>query len=447
MRYLSLLFTFFIVLGLSATDRPAAAQSICRPNRDYVEIGQEAMDEGDYPAAYEAYSCAVEDEPDNMALYMRRGEAALLSVFLTDKIPVVMENYDRVSATEPDVIFETLDDYTRQIEDNPDDVTLYMRRSFLNWFIGNDAEAFADYEVIIEALPDNAFGYLFRGSSLQFMGEIDAATEDFDKAVDLLPDRGLVYTTIARTFIETAAYDWAVEYLSQGIDELPESQGLYWYRARSFGFLGEFESALDDMDTLIDLDPEAAPAYSLRAVIYFELGDYEAALDDLDSAARLDPENTYPGTSSVLLRGHVLNAMEEPEAAAESLADYISLVETDTQRERGFGLDDPMTVKVGRGLTSTLTFKAEAGDVLSFMAVGERDDSGAIQPLLVILGPDGDPLAGNTIFNSPIHITAGLTETRIEAFEAPESGRYTLLVATVGCECQGEVEITMLLDE
>ncbi len=446
MHRLSLLFILFVVLGLSVLDRSAAARFTCRPSRDYVEIGQEAMDKGDYPTAYNAYSCAVENEPDNMTVYLRRGEAALLSLFLTSEVPAVMENYDRVSATDPDVLFKALEEYTRQIEDNPNDVTLYMRRSFLNWFIGNDAEAFPDYEIIIEVLPDNAFGYLFRGSSLQFRGESDAAIEDFDQAVNLLPDRGLVYNTIARTFIETASYDLAVEYLNRGIDKMPKSQTLYWLRARSYGLLGDFKSALDDADYLIDLDPEAAPAYSLRAVIYLELGDYDAALDDLDIAAELDPENTHPNTSSVLLRAHVLNAAGESELAAESFTSYLALIDTERQRERGFSLDDPIIVVVGRGLTIALPFKAEVGDVLSFTAVGEQDDTGAIQPLLIILGPDGDPLAGNAVFNSPIHNAARLTETNIQGFEVLESGRYTLLVAAVGCECRGEVEVTMLLD-
>jgi pre-peptidase len=67
-----------------------------------------------------------------------------------------------------------------------------------------------------------------------------------------------------------------------------------------------------------------------------------------------------------------------------------------------------------------ISFEGEAGQEINITA---RDFGGAFtDPLIALLGPDGEPIAGDDDFG-------GGLDSEIDNFELPEDGTYTLLVS------------------
>ncbi len=148
------------------------------PAEECFNRGFNAIENGDYATAVEAYTCVIELTPEDAFAWNNRGVA-----------------YYRLGELEL-----ALADYSRAIELNPTYVLAYTNRALVYTDLGDYELAIADYSAALELDPANINIYLNRGSTYIRMGEIDAANADFEMAVDLgLPaesvylSRGLAY--------------------------------------------------------------------------------------------------------------------------------------------------------------------------------------------------------------------------------------------------------------
>lgn len=142
---------------------------------------------------------------------------------------------------------------------------------------------------------------------------------------------------------------------------------------------------------------EYAPAYLNRAIVRTLLGNSAGARDDFEDAVR-----NQPGTSDAIV---------------------------------ALGL--PRTASMTLGRAYRFTFDGRIGQMLDAQAIALDTN---VDPLLVLLGPDGDALAVNddsdNSFNAHIHLD-----------ELPENGRYTLLLTHSTGGTEGEIELTVRLED
>ena len=112
---------------------------------------------GDYNAAIEDYSKAVQLDASYVAAVYNRGTAHF-----------ALRQYD-----------QAIDDYSLALETDANDAKLLNNRGSAWFKKGNLQSAMANFSLAIEASPDDPDLYLNRGKVYEALGEPDKAREDF----------------------------------------------------------------------------------------------------------------------------------------------------------------------------------------------------------------------------------------------------------------------------
>lgn len=131
-----------------------------------------------------------------------------------------------------------IEDYTKLIEQKPDDAEAYFRRGFAYSLKGQYALALNDYSKAIELDPSHAIAHEDRGTIFYRMGKYPQAIQDYTKAIELRPDYGLAYENRAWAYYAMKDYDKALtdiglckQYGGKPspvlMDQLKKASGLY----------------------------------------------------------------------------------------------------------------------------------------------------------------------------------------------------------------------------
>lgn len=246
------IFVFLVgALLLSAFALPSVAQddraATCETAIDYLVQGKDSAAAGNFEDAIAAYSCAITADPNASEPVQRRMEAALLAghyILALDDYTLLRS---RFYPQDSGIFGQMLVGYRDAIEASPDDVSLYMFRSFLNWSEhGKEAAMLRDCDRIQERDPDNRYAYLFCGTQKFFTGDREAAEADLARVVELDPDNPDVYGVIGITYVEIGQFEHGLEYINQAFDLGADAPVLYVLRADAYTGLGDKETAARD---------------------------------------------------------------------------------------------------------------------------------------------------------------------------------------------------------
>ena len=94
---------------------------------------------------------------------------------------------------EGDDLEAVIDAYTTAIQMNPDLAAAYTNRGAAKARLSQYAAAVADFDQAIRLEPDNATAYNNRGEVKETIGQYQAALADFDRAIELDPARAEAY--------------------------------------------------------------------------------------------------------------------------------------------------------------------------------------------------------------------------------------------------------------
>lgn len=83
--------------------------------------------------------------------------------------------------------------YTKAIELDPENVNAMLQRAFCYNVMGDYEKSISDYSKIISLKPDHKFSYLSRGSARNKLKKYKEAIGDFDKVITLDPDNQEAY--------------------------------------------------------------------------------------------------------------------------------------------------------------------------------------------------------------------------------------------------------------
>lgn len=204
-----------------------------------------------------------------------------------------------------DLFKKAIDDFSRAIELNPEDIQgydyralCYQKAAVLKQSIGSYTKAIEDYSKAISLDPwEHSFyaerGVCYYNKSLlpSNKAEFDKAITDFSKAIDLDPRKARYYNLRSLVYHTAAFYDHPT---------------------------GNFARAIEDNCKAIEIEPENAGHYHSRGVSYHEAayknhpaGDFAKAIEDKSRAIQLEPTNGFYYHS----RGKTYQIMWNPQAA------------------------------------------------------------------------------------------------------------------------------------
>jgi|GEM_PF-6114684 tetratricopeptide (TPR) repeat protein len=235
--------TLRVSLGVLAAVCVLSFTASCGLMRSAHEQGVNYLDAGDYQAAYEAFSQAVEDA-------RAAGDDEQLAIALAN-------------------------------------------RSFANDALLRHEEAVKDATESLELRPDVPLVINNRGVAYLNMRMFDEALADFDRAIELDPEYAEAYANRGRLHVTLEDYDLGMEDLDRAI-ELDDTLAMaYANRAVAHDNLGDVDAALEDYARAIELERDPEVLFS-RAMMLFRYARYEDALDDFRTVAKLAPD-TYTG--------------------------------------------------------------------------------------------------------------------------------------------------------
>jgi hypothetical protein len=258
--------------------------------------------------------------------------------------------------------------------------------------------------VSLQLTPRDAELFLKRGTTHAQLGEIDAAITDFNSAIELNN----------------------------------KDAEAYYQRAQAREIQQDSEAAVADYTRAIEIDSTNPDYYLNRSVAYQALQDYEHAIADSSRYIEMQPADE----GGYLNRGiqYSLNGQSD-KAGADFLAwtDRIQTQEADGGSLTG---GEPVVIPMSQGSVFRFTFEAKAGDHLSLSAVPTQRYAD-IDTLIIVLGPDGTPLAGkdDNVLQEDVHSYDYDFSATIDNFEVPEDGTYTLIVTHAGGNNLGLVTV------
>jgi tetratricopeptide (TPR) repeat protein len=144
-----------------------------------------------------------------------------------------------------------------------------------------DGETLAELTRDIEEEPDRASRYLKRGILHQKRDERDNAIEDYSKAIELDPSYAQAYDSRAEMYVMINQYDKALQDASTEIKLTPDSCRGWAKRARIYYFMDRYADATADAKQSLKLEFNE-PASFVLADCYTAIGDLGGALQCLN---------------------------------------------------------------------------------------------------------------------------------------------------------------------
>jgi tetratricopeptide (TPR) repeat protein len=176
----------------------------------------------------------------------------------------------------PNAIELSIDDFSRAIEFDPQEASFYADRGASYWHLKKHDLALQDYNTVIRLNPNSAGYYASRGHLLHDLGKPELAVADFSRAIELAPKDSFFITND------------------------------YMMRAIIYEEMGKFDSAIRDWTTLIGMEPKESSNYGFRASCYYKLGKYDLAIKDYTAAITLNPKTpsyVYYGRATAYAAG------------------------------------------------------------------------------------------------------------------------------------------------
>ena len=331
---------------------------------DVLNEGFSSIQSGDVQGGIEAFTRAIQAEPDNAEAYMLRALAyatnedyALAVADVTIAVDLVPQSYHPDRA----VIFPLTQWF------------LYTLRGNLYEEAGSPDLALADYDMALNLTPasDNDIAFAARAELLYEMG--DEAAGDVDDA-------------IARAFgsMNGGDLNGAMELLTEAIDsgqETPSVAIAYYNRAVLNGVLENTDDAIADYTEALAINPDMHIAYLARGIRYREAGDVQAAGKDFYNRMEILGTDFVDETTAI-----------------------------------GSGLEIAMDYQ----RVIRISFEGTAGQSVTISA--REVTPLETDPMIVLLDPDGNPIAGDDD-------SGGNLDSLLEDFELPADGTYTLMVS------------------
>jgi len=215
----------------------------------------------------------VEMDPQNISLYFDRSDFWL----------------------EINNIEEALNDYSKINSLDPENEELYWQRASILKKENRLVEAIKDYSKLAELYPDDPGCYFHRAELLVKENRFDEATNDYTKLIEIEPNNIDFYFLRAENFTKANKLSEALNDYNIINEIAPYNEKAYFHKGKIYGLEKKWEDAVWNYSKSIELDDDNLnfnPAFEKRAEIYyFELKDFRKAHADYRKCIELVPES------------------------------------------------------------------------------------------------------------------------------------------------------------
>lgn len=206
-----------------------------------------------------------------------------------------------------------IQEYSRAIELRPGHFKALFNRGFAHHRMGEYAQAVADYTAALEVDAHNAYAHYNRGISYDQGGDFERAVADFKRAIELLPTCADFHHNLAYVLRKRGEMRAALSHYDEALRLDPRHLKARLNRAVVLDKLQEWSRALADFTRAIEASPTASSFHS-RALVQQKLNNAEAALADFTRAVEAEPNNAlYRANRAFCLRscGQFTRALED----------------------------------------------------------------------------------------------------------------------------------------
>ncbi|HZL11674.1 MAG TPA: tetratricopeptide repeat protein [Prolixibacteraceae bacterium] len=216
----------------------------------------------------------------------------------------------------------------KQIQQNPGDKSLIIKRGELRLLLGDNEGAIQDGLSVLKSDANNYGGYDLISSVYQKMGELSKAIPYLKKMLELQPDNTHVSYNLAVSYKNINQLEPALKLLNGIIERYPDLPVFYIARASVFIMKGDRSDAKADYDKAISVDPRNYSSYRERALFFMNNSNPDQARNDLNKAIAIlgDEIGKNPQDAPLLLyraelmeqTGNVQGAFNEYETYSKS---------------------------------------------------------------------------------------------------------------------------------
>ncbi|MCK1395015.1 caspase family protein [Bradyrhizobium sp. 1] len=223
---------------------------------------------------------------------------------------------------------KALEAFSTALDLDPDNVLALDGRGIVRGRKGQDDLAMADYNLAIQKRPTFGPPYNNRGTIYLRQNALQSALDDFNLSIKYAPKFLFGWTNRARVRTLTKDYDGAIADFAEAEKIDPTSPQIVSNRCITYGLMGKFDQAFADCNGLIEKQPKNGFAIINRAEVYVMKGDLDAALKDYNAALQLNPNSVRAHSGRGQLyerRKDLAQARADYRAAAYSLTRFDEL--------------------------------------------------------------------------------------------------------------------------
>ncbi len=202
----------------------------------------------------------------------------------------------------------------------------YVKRSYASFCLEKFEDSLEDLNKAVELDPELkerdyyhiALGRVFYETELW-----DLANQAFAEALRIEPHNLWLYEQRANCFMKLDEYEAALGVCTTGLEIDATNLSLYWLRGLIHFTLENYDEALDDAQNYIKLNPENADAHYNLGLIYEKLEQYDDALAAFTDCLALNPQHD----GSYLERAYIYyhHCFETEQAIADLLQWILSV--------------------------------------------------------------------------------------------------------------------------
>lgn len=232
-----------------------------------LAAGQTHETQGDYQAAVNDYTAAIQFDANNPDSYSKRGSC-----------------YKNLGQYEP-----ALTDYNTAIRLRSDNPDYYNDRGIVYWKAKQYDNAIADYNQALHLNGNVSRAYNNRGLAYYDKGNVQQALSDYDASMRSDPQYADPYYNRGLLHYYAKEYDPAISDFSAAIEREQRYANAYYMRALCYETLGNYKKAISDYSYAIDINDNLLDAYNNRGLCYDDLKDVDHAMADYDEAIQRNP--------------------------------------------------------------------------------------------------------------------------------------------------------------
>lgn len=230
--------------------------------------------------------------PANRAEVVRRkAEIDRMPVLTSEQVQTEVFYEKGVLCLQTGDFAAAVEELTHAIDLRMDFLEAYYRRGHAYRAMQNNAAAIRDWEKAISmATPDDPRVPFYRSNIYRLKGDFDRALIEATEAVrlnstdpEVYRNRGIIYRVAGK--LEEAIADQ-----TEALQLNPQDAVAYYNRGVARRKQNDYIGAIVDYDEAVRLNPRYARAYTSRGWARYKQGDYDGAIADFEEALRINPD-------------------------------------------------------------------------------------------------------------------------------------------------------------